>query len=171
MRQCLTFPEHGYYTSSARSSDSAVGDQFGNKGDFITSPEISQMFGEMIGIWTLTEWMGQGSKTEGVVLVEVGPGRGTLMDDILRTIRNFRTFAKSIETIYLVEAGPNLRNKQRRLLCGEDAPMEKIDVGYQSKDKYLGVPVVWLEDIRILPQGEISRQICDRGERELIPVF
>lgn len=84
MRQCLTFPDHGYYTSSTRLSDSSAGDQFGRKGDFITSPEISQMFGEMVGVWTVTEWIGQGRKADGVVLVEVGPGRGTLMDDILR---------------------------------------------------------------------------------------
>ena len=59
-------------------------DQFGQKGDFITSPEISQIFGELIGIWFVTEWMAQGRKTTGVELIEIGPGRGTLMDDMLR---------------------------------------------------------------------------------------
>lgn len=53
----------------------------------------------------------------------------------------------------MVEAGPGLRDKQRRLLCGDDAAMEQIDIGFKSKDKYLGVPVVWVEDIRVLPQG------------------
>lgn len=79
MRQCLTSPHGGYYTSGRNGTD-----QFGQKGDFITSPEISQIFGELIGIWIVAEWMVQGRRSQGVELLEVGPGRGTLMDDILR---------------------------------------------------------------------------------------
>ena len=79
MRQCLTSPTGGYYTTGR-----AATDQFGKHGDFITSPDISQIFGELVGIWVLTEWMAQGKTSSGVQLVELGPGRGTLMDDMLR---------------------------------------------------------------------------------------
>ena len=79
MRQCLTSPDGGYYTTQAKDKD-----QFGKKGDFITSPEISQIFGELSGIWLVAEWMAQGKVGTGIEVVEVGPGRGTLMDDMLR---------------------------------------------------------------------------------------
>ena len=79
MRQCLTNPESGYYTTKLNGRD-----QFGSKGDFITSPEISQVFGELVGLWIVAEWISQGKRNSGVELVELGPGRGTLMDDVLR---------------------------------------------------------------------------------------
>jgi SAM-dependent MidA family methyltransferase len=78
MRQVLTSPEGGYYTTQEG------GAVFGKHGDFVTSPEISQVFGELIGIWTIAEWMAQGRTKSGVQLMEVGPGKGTLMDDMLR---------------------------------------------------------------------------------------
>ncbi|KAL8692344.1 MAG: hypothetical protein Q9224_003979, partial [Gallowayella concinna] len=118
MRQCLTSPDGGYYTTNREGRD-----QFGQKGDFVTSPEISQVFGELLGVWLVAEWMVQGRKKSGVEIIEVGPGRGTLMDDILRTktISSFKSLASSIENIFLVEASPSLRNAQKNLLCGDTA--------------------------------------------------
>eukprot|EP00136_Aspergillus_niger_P006722 XP_001397854.2 hypothetical protein ANI_1_1788144 [Aspergillus niger CBS 513.88] len=149
MRQVLTNPEGGYYTTRPEGH----GAVFGKKGDFVTSPEISQVFGELVGIWTIAEWMAQGRKRSGVQLMEVGPGKGTLMDDMLRTFRNFKMFSSSMEAIYLVEASATLREVQKKLLCG-DAVMEATDIGHKSTCKYFDVPIVWVEDIRLLPHEE-----------------
>lgn len=81
MREILTNPDAGYYTTAGSQRGSEI---FGKKGDFITSPEITQIFGELVGLWAVTEWMAQGRPKSGVELIEVGPGKGTLMDDILR---------------------------------------------------------------------------------------
>ncbi|KAK0670633.1 putative S-adenosyl-L-methionine-dependent methyltransferase-domain-containing protein [Cercophora samala] len=164
MRMCLTSDIGGYYTGAIEKDR----DQFGLKGDFVTSPEISQVFGELIGVWFLTEWLAQGRQTKGVELIEVGPGRGTLMDDVLRvctamssridlianscqTIQSFPAMANSIDAIYMVEASPELRVAQKNLLCGEDAPMTESKVGYHSVCKYNALPIVWTETIKSIP--------------------
>lgn len=155
MRQCLTSPQGGYYTTTRERSD-----QFGRKGDFITSPEISQVFGELVAVWFVTEWMAQGRRSSGVQLTEVGPGRGTLMDDVLRTISTFKAFANSIEVVYLVEASEGLREAQKRLLCGEEIKMEKTGMGWRCLSKYSGIPLEWVEEINLLPKD---------GEKEKMP--
>ncbi|WVR05590.1 hypothetical protein IAU60_002609 [Kwoniella sp. DSM 27419] len=106
MQFCLSHPVHGYYSK---------GDVFGQKGDFITSPEISQIFGELVGIWFLTRWMEADSPSR-VRLVELGPGRGTLMDDILRTLFTFPGIAGSIRSVELVENSTAMREVQARTL-------------------------------------------------------
>ena len=88
MRMCLTADKGSYYAGAVNADH----DQFGVRGDFITSPEISQVFGELVGIWFVAEWMSQGQPKQGVELIEVGPGRGTLMDDMLRVGAVFCVF-------------------------------------------------------------------------------
>ncbi|KAK4138215.1 DUF185-domain-containing protein [Trichocladium antarcticum] len=149
MRMCLTADIGGYYTGAIEEGR----DQFGLKGDFVTSPEISQVFGELCGIWLVTEWLAQGRQSKGVELIEVGPGRGTLMDDMLRTIQRFPAMANSIDAIYMVEASPELRETQKRLLCGDDAPMTESKVGYHSVCKYSALPIVWTETIKSIPMA------------------
>lgn len=101
MSEVLTNPQAGYYISR---------DVFGTDGDFTTSPEISQLFGEMIGIWCLTVWQQLGSPSK-MRLVELGPGRGTLMADLLRGTAPFKPFISGLD-IHLVEVSKFLQLKQ-----------------------------------------------------------
>ncbi|CAI6340482.1 unnamed protein product [Periconia digitata] len=150
MRQCLTSDMGGYYTRETSGHD-----QFGTKGDFITSPEISQVFGELVGIWLYTEWIGQG-KNEKVHIVEVGPGRGTLMSDVLRTISSFKSFANRVQTIYMVEASEQLRKQQAQLLSGTEE-LKETELGWTAPCKHIpGCDIIWCEDIRFVPKDETS---------------
>lgn len=108
MGECLLHPVHGYYTTR---------DPFGAAGDFTTAPEISQMFGEMLGLCLAQAWMDQGAPAA-PILAELGPGRGTLMADVCRTLRAVPGFAPEI---HLVEASPTLRARQGETL-GTYAP-------------------------------------------------
>jgi NADH dehydrogenase [ubiquinone] 1 alpha subcomplex assembly factor 7 len=93
----------------------ATRDPLGSAGDFTTAPEISQMFGELIGLWLLEVWNGMG-RPAGCRLVELGPGRGTLMADLLRATRLLPDF-KAAATVHLVETSPSLRHKQQAALA------------------------------------------------------
>ncbi len=107
MAECLLHPLHGYYSTR---------DPFGTQGDFITAPEISQMFGELTGLCLAQAWLEQG-KPGRFALAELGPGRGTLMADILRATRSVPGFHDAAE-ITLLEASPTLRDIQARTLQG-----------------------------------------------------
>ncbi len=119
-------PALGYY---------ATRDPFGRGGDFITAPEISQMFGEMIGVWAATVWQAMGSPTL-VRLVELGPGRGTLMADFLRAAKSLPAFRAAID-LHLVETSPLLRDRQAAAL----APT--------------GVSAQWHDRLDTVPEGPI----------------
>jgi NADH dehydrogenase [ubiquinone] 1 alpha subcomplex assembly factor 7 len=97
----------------------ATRDPFGAAGDFITAPEISQLFGEMIGLCLVDFWERSGAPSP-FRLVELGPGRGTLMADLLRAARVRPAFDKAAR-IALVETSPALRARQREALAGHEA--------------------------------------------------
>lgn len=108
MVEALGHSEHGYYTQR---------EPFGPAGDFVTSPEISQIFGELIGAWCVHEWRQIGAP-ERFNLVELGPGRGTLMADLLRTAGKLSPEFREAATLHLVETSTRLREIQGRTLSG-----------------------------------------------------
>ena len=126
MELALGHPDFGYYQSD---------DPFGAGGDFITAPEISQIFGELIGIWCAVVWRDMGAP-ERINLVELGPGRGTLMADALRALGVTPEFKEAI-ALHLVETGKGLRRRQKETL------------GHAHPD----IAPQWHERIESLPQG------------------
>jgi NADH dehydrogenase [ubiquinone] 1 alpha subcomplex assembly factor 7 len=101
VRRCLTDPAHGYYTTRSG---------IGRDGDFTTAPEISQVFGELIGLWAAVTWQQMGSPAK-FNLVELGPGRGVLLDDALRAARILPGFLDAVD-LHLCEINPTFRRLQ-----------------------------------------------------------
>ncbi|MGE3248232.1 MAG: class I SAM-dependent methyltransferase [Beijerinckiaceae bacterium] len=124
MALALGHPQYGYYVTR---------DPFGTAGDFVTAPEISQMFGELLGLWAAEIWFKLGSPGP-VHLVELGPGRGTLMADALRAARVVKEFQAKLQ-VHLVETSPKLREIQREKLAD-----------------HAGI-VHWHDNIEELPEG------------------
>ncbi|MBB3933131.1 NADH dehydrogenase [ubiquinone] 1 alpha subcomplex assembly factor 7 [Kaistia hirudinis] len=122
MDACLGDPQHGYYMTR---------DPFGTAGDFVTAPEVSQMFGELIGLWAVNAWQQMGAPSP-FILAELGPGRGTLMADALRAARLVPAF-ETAARIVLVETSPRLTLLQRERLAGHE--------------------VVWLRAVDAIPAG------------------
>ena len=108
-------------------------DPFGAGGDFTTAPEISQMFGELIGLWAAEVWHGMGRPSP-IRLVELGPGRGTLMADALRAARLVPDFLSAVN-VDLVETSPTLRARQKQALDPA------------------GVPLAWYAGLNEVPPG------------------
>ncbi len=124
MAAALGHPRHGYYMS---------GDPLGQDGDFVTAPEISQMFGEIIGLWCVAGWEQMG-RPDPALLVELGPGRGTLMSDALRAMALAPACRSALE-VHLVETSPCLAETQRRRLAG--------------------VPAAWHDTLQSVPEGPL----------------
>lgn len=105
MAECLLHPHYGYYSTR---------DPFGEGGDFITAPEISQMFGELLGLCLAQSWLEQGAPSR-FTLAELGPGRGTLMADVMRATARVPGFHAAAQ-LHLIEASTTLRTRQQATL-------------------------------------------------------
>lgn len=140
MEEVLTNPKAGFYINR---------DVFGAQGDFITSPEVSQLFGEMVGVWAMCLWEQMG-RPEKVNLVELGPGRGTLLADLLRGVSKIKKFIESLH-VHLVECSPALKKIQyQNLKCvgngDEDAEKQIIS-------SLAGTPISWHTTLEQVPTG------------------
>jgi SAM-dependent MidA family methyltransferase len=151
MQLCMTHPEHGYYVNR---------DPLGRGGDFTTAPEISQMFGELIGLWAASVWNAAGMP-ERVQLIELGPGRGTMMADALRALRILPAFYEAIE-VHLVEVSPSLRAIQRDTLV-DMRPVE----WHNSLDDIPAAPSIILanEYFDVLPIHQMVKKDTGWHER------
>ena len=143
MAACQTHPELGYYRTRAA---------IGAAGDFITAPEISQVFGELTGLWAGACWQAMGAP-ERWRIVELGPGRGTLMGDALRALKVLPAARAALEVL-LIEASPVLAAQQREVLDG------------------CGVPVAWTESLPSTPHPVLLPKAEGQGAGliGLIPV-
>ncbi|KAG9285437.1 hypothetical protein G9A89_010912 [Geosiphon pyriformis] len=158
MKEVSTNPLRGYYMR---------GDVFGEKGDFITSPEISQMFGELVGIWFFMQWQNLGAP-KNIQIVELGPGRGTLMEDMLRALRNFGDCFHAIRSIHLIEASRELCDIQRRKLCDDlqDSQDKNSTKFARNKD---GLEFYWHEVFDDVP--DICSMVIAHEFFDAIPIY
>jgi len=114
MAHCLFDPQDGYYTTR---------EPFGTEGDFTTAPEVSQMFGELVAVWLYTAWRANGAPRD-AVLAEIGPGRGTLMKDMLRTFARLDKSFVAKCRFALIETSPRLARVQKETLANAEAKPE-----------------------------------------------
>jgi len=106
MAEALGHPQYGYYRQ---------GDPFGLEGDFITAPEISQMFGELVAVWLYQAWLANGRPMP-VTVAEIGPGRGTLMKDMLRALSRLDPELANGAAFAMIETSPRLTEIQKQTL-------------------------------------------------------
>ncbi|XP_078533411.1 protein arginine methyltransferase NDUFAF7, mitochondrial [Lissotriton helveticus] len=144
MREVLSNPLKGYYVHH---------DMIGEEGDFVTSPEISQIFGELLAVWCISEWMAAG-RPKTLQLVELGPGRGTLAEDILRVFKQFQPLLKDCDiSLHMVEISQKLSDIQALKLTGENIPSDHNKISYKKGTTKTGLPIVWYQDLGAVPRG------------------
>jgi len=150
MAACLTDPKDGYYVTRA---------PLGSGGDFTTAPEISQMFGELVGLSLAQAWLDQGAPAP-FALAELGPGRGTLMSDLLRATRGVPGFHAALQP-HLVEASPVLRPVQAKTIGRDDITWHDVVSGLPD----LPLFVVANEFFDALPVRQLVREGMHWRER------
>ena len=152
MALCLTHPEYGYYMTR---------DPLGRAGDFVTAPEVSQIIGELIGSWAATLWQLMG-RPENLRLVELGPGRGTMMLDALRAAHAVPAFRAAL-VVHLIEISPALRRRQQETFEGIDVPI----LWHSSLDEVAEGPIIVLanEFLDALPVHQAVKQFNGWYER------
>lgn len=142
MAQCLNHLMHGYYQKK--------GEVIGEHGDFITAPEISQLYGEMIGIWCVSTWESLGTP-ENINIVELGPGKGTLMKDILRVAERFPAFNNAV-SVHFVELSLSLRRKQLQLLVNhDDLTSTVVETNKYEANNSVKTPIHWYSFLNQVP--------------------
>ena len=154
MGLCLTHPEFGYYKNS---------DPLGKSGDFITAPEISQMFGEFIGLFIAQAWIDLGSPKE-FNLIELGPGRGTLLQDAFRVFSKVENLTSAMKLI-LLETSDVLRQAQKEKL-GHYNPIWIDEIG-DIKDNKNPTIIIANEFFDALPIKQFQKQNSKWHERAI----
>ncbi|XP_049846873.1 protein arginine methyltransferase NDUFAF7, mitochondrial isoform X1 [Schistocerca gregaria] len=144
MRECLTNPKYGYYMHR---------DPITEKGDFITSPELSQMFGELIGVWILNEWTKLGAPKP-LQITELGPGRGTLIADIMKVLRKFNsTDGVSLHLVEISQHMSKLQAQALKCIQTNESGLPNENMEYQSAVTTDGISVKWYRQIQDVPRG------------------
>uniref|UniRef100_A0A915KVX8 Protein arginine methyltransferase NDUFAF7 n=1 Tax=Romanomermis culicivorax TaxID=13658 RepID=A0A915KVX8_ROMCU len=143
MQICVGSPGAGYYSKND-------GQIFGARGDFVTSPEFTQMLGELLGVWVVNEFF-KLSHNSDWHLIELGPGSGCLMHDVLGVARKFDLTEQHMQ-IRLVETSRQLIREQATILCGDDDAFDTNDVEKCSKKSLFGPEVHWHDNIFEIPQ-------------------
>ncbi len=147
----LYHPQYGYYTSQ---------NPLGSAGDFITAPEISQVFGDMIGLWCIDVWQQMGAPQK-FHLVELGPGTGTLMADMLRALQTVPAAAQACYPA-LVEVSPYLAQKQKDKLSDTGTWGDRIQWAHTLEDITVDSPVIVIGN-EVLDAIAFDQYIFDQG--------
>ena len=147
MEYCLGHPEYGYYHSQPSGTDAI----FGKQGDFTTAPEVSQVFGELVGAWLLAETLNQ--QLPRLDIAELGPGRGTMMADMLRLVSQLQpALLGTGSTIHLIETSRLLRQTQN-MVIGRQL---QTPLAQRGRDSAAGSPLLqWHDSLETLPEAPL----------------